>query len=125
MLKIKYAEKLTEYFNYNIFELNIIATIIILLSFLMIGKIQFSKFPIISFNVDRQNSIRLILLLSAISIFIISSINNLFEVSLFFLILYYIISNILLHFIDNSIRLNKLKQKLGRKKSSDESTNLY
>ena len=36
--------------EFNIFDLNILLPAIILLSFLMVGKIQFSKFPLLSFQ---------------------------------------------------------------------------
>ena len=101
--------------NYSLLQ-NIISSIIILLSFLMISKIKFSKFPLISFGQGKQNSIRLVLLVLIIIAMIISVFYNKLYIILFCFAVYYIISNIILHFVNNSIRLNELKEKLKNKK---------
>ena len=102
--------------NINIFDLNIILPIIILLSFLMIGKIHFSKFPLFSFSHSYQNTIRLFLLIISFIILIITKINDYFHIGLFIFSSYYILSNILFHFINNSIKLNQLRETLKKKK---------
>ena len=98
------------------FDLNIILPVIILLSFLMIGKIQFLKFPLFSFTHSRTNTIRLVLLIITLIILVITKLSNYFHITLFIFCSYYIISNILFHFINNSIKLNQLRAKLKRKK---------
>ena len=100
----------------NFLTFNIILPLIILLSFLMISKIQFSKFPLFSFSKGKQNSIRLILMILSIFIMVISSFMNFLHITLFLFSTYYILSNTVLHFINNSIQLNKLKEKLKTKK---------
>ena len=100
----------------NFFTFNIILPIIILLSFLMISKIQFSKFPLFSFKRGNENSIRLILMMISIVLMIATSIVGLLHITLFVFSTYYILSNILFHFINNSIKLNELKEKLKNKK---------
>ena len=102
--------------EFNIIEFNIILSIIILLSFLMISKIQFSKFPLFSLNYSKENSIRLILLIIIIILLIISKPYGYFHIGLFLFSAYYIISNILFHFINNSIKLNELRKSLKNKK---------
>ena len=100
----------------NFFTFNIILPVIILLSFLMIGKIQFLKFPLFTFSKGKQNSIRLILMILSIFIMGISSITGFLHITLFLFSTYYILSNILLHLVNNSIKLNHLKEKLKTKK---------
>jgi len=100
----------------NFFTFNIILPVIILLSFLMIGKIKFSKFPLFTFSKGRQNSIKLILIILSILIMGVSSIMGFLHITLFLFSTYYILSNILLHFINNSIKLNQLREKLKTKK---------
>jgi len=95
---------------------NIIVPSIILLSFLMIGKIQFSKFPLLSFSKGTKNSIRLILALISFVVLGVSSTMGLLHITLFLFAAYYILSNILFHFINNSIRLNQLKERIQTKK---------
>ena len=95
---------------------NIISSIIILLSFLMISKIHFSKFPLFSFSINKTNSIRLILLLISMGVLILSVAYNYLHITLLCFSLYYILSNTIFHFINNSIRLNQLKKKLKNKK---------
>tara|TARA_B100000686_G_C16311066_1_gene723361 strand:- start:177 stop:713 length:537 start_codon:yes stop_codon:yes gene_type:complete len=90
--------------------------IIILLSFLMIGKIQFSKFPLLSFSKGAKNSIRLALTLIGLVALGISSMIGLLHIALFLFSVYYILSNILFHFINNSIRLNHLRERIKTKK---------
>jgi phosphatidylserine synthase len=102
--------------EFNIFDLNIILPTIILLSFLMIGKIHFSKFPLFSFKHSQQNTIRLFLLIIMFAILAISKIYGYFYIGLFLFSSYYILSNILFHFINNSIKLNQLRQTLKNKK---------
>ncbi len=100
----------------NFLTFNIILPIIILLSFLMISKIQFSKFPLFSFSMGKINSIRLILMLISIIVMIISSFMNYLHITLFLFSAYYILSNISFHFINNSIRLNQLREKIKNKR---------
>ena len=100
----------------NFFTFNIILPLIILLSFLMIGKIHFSKFPLFSFSHGKQNSIRLVLMMLSIFIMCISAFQGLLHITLFIFSAYYILSNTILHFINNSIKLNKLREKLQNKK---------
>ena len=100
----------------NFFTFNIILPLIILLSFLMIGKIHFSKFPLFSFSHGKQNSIRLVLMMLSIFIMCISTFKGLLHITLFIFSAYYILSNTILHFINNSIKLNKLREKLQNKK---------
>ena len=100
----------------NALDFNIILPFIILLSFLMIGKLHFSKFPLLTFKAGNQNSIRLILLIILFGIMILGQLQGYFHIILFIFSIYYILSNILFHFINNSIRLNTLKQKLTNKK---------
>lgn len=100
----------------NVLTFNIILPLIILLSFLMISKIQFSKFPLFSFKKGNKNSIRLILMMLSIFLMVISRMMGFLHITLFIFSAYYILSNISLHFINNSIRLNKLKEKLKTKK---------
>ena len=102
--------------EFNIFDLNIILPTIILLSFLMIGKIHFSKFPLFSLRYNQQNTIKLILLIVTVTILAISKIYGYFYIGLFLFSSYYILSNILFHFINNSIKLNQLRQTLKKKK---------
>ena len=90
--------------------------IIILLSFLMIGKIQFSKFPLLSFSKGTKNSLRLILTLIGFVVIGISSMIGLLHIALFLFSVYYILSNILFHFINNSIQLNHLRERIQTKK---------
>mgnify|MGYP001173203209 CR=1 FL=1 len=104
------------YINSHFFNFNILLPSIILLSFLMIGKLQFSKFPLLSFSKGRKNSIRLILMFVSLIILGVSSIFGFLYITLFLFSTYYIFSNILFHFINNSIRLNKLKARLINKK---------
>ena len=101
--------------NYEIAQ-NIISSFIILISFLMVSKIQFVKFPLFSFSIDKKNSTRLILLFMSIIIIIISMIYNYLHITLFCFSIYYILSNTILYFINNSIKLNELKMKLKNKK---------
>ena len=101
--------------NYIILQ-NITSSIIILLSFLMISKIHFAKFPLFSFYKGKKNSIKLILLFLGSVIMIISIFFYKIHITLFCFSLYYVISNIAFHFINNSIRLNELKEKLKNKK---------
>ena len=111
--------KLETQFNnneFNIFDLNVIIPVIILLSFLMIGKIHFSKFPLLSFKHSKTNTIRLFLLIFGIIILMISKIYNYFHIGLFVFTSYYILSNIIFHFINNSIKLNELRESLKKKK---------
>ena len=98
--------------EFNIVEFNFILSIIILLSFLMIGKIQFSKFPLFSFSKGKTNSIRLILMILSIFIIVVSSLMDFLHISLFIFSAYYILSNTAFHFINNSIKLNQLREKL-------------
>ena len=105
-------ESISNLQEFNIFEFNFILSIIILLSFLMISKIQFSKFPLFSLNHSKENSIRLILLIIIIILLIISKPYDYFHIGLFLFSSYYITSNILFHFINNSIKLNKLRKSL-------------
>tara|TARA_Y100001970_G_scaffold23186_1_gene27157 strand:+ start:11244 stop:12074 length:831 start_codon:yes stop_codon:yes gene_type:complete len=100
----------------NFFTFNIILPLIILLSFLMIGKIHFSKFPLFSFSYGKQNSIRLVLMILSIVIMCISTFKGFLHITLFIFSAYYILSNTILHFINNSIKLNKLREKLQNKK---------
>jgi len=101
--------------NYIILQ-NITSSIIILLSFLMISKIHFSKFPLFSFYKGKKNSIKLILLFLSSVIIIISIFFYKIHITLFCFSLYYVISNIAFHFVNNSIKLNELKEKLKNKK---------
>jgi len=103
--------------NLGFLDINIIMPIVILLSFLMLGKIQFSKFPLLSFSYSKTNSIRLLILLMGILVLCISALYSYFHIGLFLFSSYYIISNIIFHFINNSIKLNQLRQKLKNKKS--------
>jgi len=102
--------------EFNIFDLNIIVPTIILLSFLMIGKIHFSKFPLFSLNHSKENTIRLFLFIFIFIILIFSKIYGYFYIALFLFSSYYILSNIIFHFINNSIKLNALRQTLKNKK---------
>ena len=102
--------------SFNLFDLNIILPTIILLSFLMIGKIQFSKFPLFTLNHSKNNSIRLILLIILFIALGLSKIYDYFYICLFIFCAYYISSNILFHFINNSIKLNQLRETLKKKK---------
>lgn len=102
--------------EFNIFDLNIIVPTIILLSFLMIGKIHFSKFPLFSLNHNKENTIRLFLFIFIFIILIFSKIYGYFYIGLFLFSSYYILSNIIFHFINNSIKLNELRQTLKKKK---------
>ena len=102
--------------EFNIFDLNIIVPTIILLSFLMIGKIHFSKFPLFSLNHNKENTIRLFLFIFIFILLIISKIYGYFYIGLFLFSSYYILSNIIFHFINNSIKLNELRQTLKNKK---------
>ena len=102
--------------NSTLINFNIIVPIVILLSFLMIGKIQFSKFPLLSFSKGKKNSIRLILVLISFVVFGISSFIGYLHIALFLFAVYYILSNILFHFINNSIQLNQLKERMQTKK---------
>ena len=102
--------------EFNIFDLNIIVPTIILLSFLMIGKIHFSKFPLFSLNHSKENTIRLLLFIFIFIILIFSKIYGYFYIGLFLFSSYYILSNIIFHFINNSIKLNELRQTLKNKK---------
>ena len=101
---------------FNIFDLNIIVPTIMLLSFLMIGKIHFSKFPLFSLNHSKENTIRLFLFIFIFILLIISKIYDYFYIGLFLFSSYYILSNIIFHFINNSIKLNALRQTLKNKK---------
>lgn len=112
----KLENLLINYLGYNIFSSNIILPVIVLLSFLMIGKIQFSKFPLFSFSHSTQNSIRLSLAIIGLILLLLSFINGLQHYILFVLSIYYIISNIIFHFINNSIKLNELKTKIKKRK---------
>ena len=94
MMKINLEHQLDKFF-----ELNIILPIIIFLSFLMISKIRFAKFPLFTLKEDKQNSIRLILLLSIIIIIIISIFYGYGHITLFCFSSYYILTNLLIHFI--------------------------
>tara|TARA_B110000014_G_scaffold264192_1_gene263998 strand:- start:7537 stop:8334 length:798 start_codon:yes stop_codon:yes gene_type:complete len=111
-----------EFKSHNLFlennwtHYNIIIPSIILLSFLMIGKIQFSKFPLLSFSKGTKNSIRLILTLIGFVALGISSMIGLLHIALFLFATYYILSNIIFHFINNSIQLNQLKERIQMKK---------
>tara|TARA_Y100001960_G_C14680095_1_gene830641 strand:+ start:251 stop:1051 length:801 start_codon:yes stop_codon:yes gene_type:complete len=96
----------------NFLTFNIILPVIILLSFLMIGKIHFSKFPLFSFSKGKINSIRLISMILSIFIMVVSSLMNFLHISLFVFSAYYILSNTTFHFINNSIKLNQLREKL-------------
>ena len=118
LLKIELIDKIYDFSvtEINFFSFNIILPIIILLSFLMISKIQFSKFPLFSFKRGNENSIRLILMMISIVLMIATSIVGLLHITLFVFSTYYILSNILFHFINNSIKLNELKEKLKNKK---------
>ena len=118
MLKLELLDSYFSLMNIDsyFFDFNIILPIIILLSFLMVGKVQFSKFPLFSFSKGRTNSIRLILLLLSFIILGISSIFGFLHITLFLFAIYYILSNTLFHFINNSIRLNQLKEKIQNKK---------
>ena len=107
---------LISYLGYNIFSSNIILPVVVLLSFLMIGKIQFSKFPLFTFRHSTQNSIRLGSLILGIILLLLSIINELQHYILFILSTYYIASNIIFHFINNSIKLNELKTKIKKRK---------
>ena len=100
----------------NVFDLNIIVPTIILLSFLMIGKIHFSKFPLFSLNHSKENTVRLFLFIFIFILLIISKIYDYFYIGLFVFSSYYILSNIIFHFINNSIKLNELRQTLKKKK---------
>jgi len=102
--------------NFNVFDLNFILPVIVLLSFLMIGKIQFSKFPILSFAHSTKNSMRLFLLLIGVVVLIMSKFYGYFHIGLFLFSSYYLLSNILFHFINNSIKLNELRENLKKKK---------
>ena len=102
--------------EFNIFDLNIILPTIILLSFLMIGKIHFSKFPLFSLNHGKENTIRLFLFIFTFILLIVSKIYHYFYIGLFLFSSYYILSNIIFHFINNSIKLNQLRQTLKKKK---------
>ena len=118
LLKLELIDKMYDLSIEEItfFTFNIILPIIILLSFLMISKLQFSKFPLFSFSKGKENSIRLILMLISILLMIITSMIGLLHITLFVFSTYYILSNILFHFVNNSIRLNELKEKLKNKK---------
>ena len=100
----------------NFFTFNIVLPAIIFLSFLMISKLQFSKFPLFSFKKGKENSIRLVLMMISIVLMFITSVMGLLHIMLFIFSAYYILSNILFHFVNNSIRLNELKEKLKNKK---------
>ena len=100
----------------NFFTFNIILPLIILLSFLMIGKIHFSKFPLFSLNHSKENTVRLFLFIFIFILLIISKIYDYFYIGLFVFSSYYILSNIIFHFINNSIKLNELRQTLKKKK---------
>ena len=102
--------------EFNIFDLNIILPLIIMLSFLMIGKIHFVKFPLFSLQHSKENTIRLFLFIFIFIMLIISKIYDFFHIGLFIFSSYYIISNIVFHFINNSIKLNQLRQTLKKKK---------
>ena len=100
----------------NFLTFNIILPLIILLSFLMVGKIHFSKFPLFSFSKGKKNSVRLILMIFSVIIMAVSSFIGFLHITLFLFSTYYILSNTGLHFINNSIKLNQLKEKLKNKK---------
>ena len=82
----------------------------------MISKLQFSKFPLFSFKKGKENSIRLVLMMISIVLMFITSVMGLLHIMLFIFSTYYILSNILFHFVNNSIRLNELKEKIKNKK---------
>ena len=100
----------------NFLTFNIILPLIILLSFLMVGKIHFSKFPLFSFSKGKKNSVRLILMIFSVIVMVVSSFIGFLHITLFLFSAYYILSNTGLHFINNSIKLNQLKEKLKNKK---------
>ena len=52
----------------------------------------------------------------SIILMVISSLINYLHVTLFLFSAYYILSNISLHFINNSIKLNQLREKLKNKR---------
>ena len=97
-------------------QVNVILPIIVMLSFLMTSKISYSKFPILSININKANSIKLFSMFIILIVIIISFMNNSLHISLIFFIMYYIISGILLHFMNNSIHLNKLRATLKNRK---------
>ena len=114
LLKLEMIDKI---YNLTVSEINFfILPIIIFLSFLMISKLQFSKFPLFSFKKGKENSIRLVLMMISIALMFITSVMGLLHIMLFIFSAYYILSNILFHFVNNSIRLNELKEKLKNKK---------
>ena len=116
-IELNYFEQYINLSNNNYIILqNIISSIIIFLSFLMISKIHFSKFPLFSFSISKSNSIRLLLLCISICVMVISLIYNYLHITLLCFSLYYILSNTIFHFINNSIKLNQLKEKLKNKK---------
>lgn len=118
LFKLEIIDKMYDFSQseINFFTFNIVLPIIILLSFLMISKLQFSKFPLFTFSKGKENTIRLILMILSIILMIITSIIGLLHITLFIFSAYYILSNIFFHFINNSIRLNQLKEKLKTKK---------
>ena len=93
----------------------VILPIIILLSFLMISKIQFSK-SLLFFSSNGNITKTLFLLFTGITVSVLAILYNYIHIALLCFSLYYILSNTIFHFINNSIKLNRLKNKLKKQK---------
>ena len=81
----------------------------------MISKIQFSK-SLLFFSSNENTPKTLFLLFAGIIVSGLAILYDYIHIALLCFSLYYILSNTIFHFINNSIKLNRLKDKLKKQK---------
>tara|TARA_Y100001960_G_scaffold143825_1_gene152250 strand:- start:1504 stop:2289 length:786 start_codon:yes stop_codon:yes gene_type:complete len=111
LYKIKLGGRMDLFIHLDI----ILLPIIILLSFLMISKIQFSK-SLLFFSSNNNTTKQIFLLCVGITASVLAIFYDYIHIALLCFSLYYILSNTIFHFINNSIKLNRLKDKLKKQK---------
>ena len=82
----------------------IILLISVLSSVLLLSKINYEKFPLISFKVNRKNNIDLLKIIFFLSLLFVSLYFSFYEMVLLIFIIIYIYGNLLKHFINKIIK---------------------
>ena len=82
----------------------IILLISILSSVLLLSKINYEKFPLISFKINRRNNIDLLKIIFFLILLFISIYFSFYELVLLIFIIIYIYGNLLKHFVNKIIK---------------------
>ena len=92
--------------------------IIIAISFLMVSKIKYEKFPILNFDSGFKNSFKIIILFIFILFFVIAYFYNEDSWILMVFVSFYILSGILMHVLFQNKKIKTIRETQWRQKST-------